>query len=66
MSEERIVHLSPYKEWFADQGGLRGVWLCNKANAEKVKVEPPAEWGRHWAWNITEDGLGIYLRRTLQ
>jgi hypothetical protein len=29
-------------------------------------VEPPAEWGRDWSWNITEDGGGIYFRRTGQ
>ena len=30
----------------------------------KVKVEPPAEWGRDWSWNVTEDGTGIYFERT--
>jgi hypothetical protein len=40
------------------------VWLCDKTTEEKVKVEPPAEWGRNWSWNITEDGKGVYFRRT--
>jgi hypothetical protein len=27
-------------------------------------AEPPAEWGRHWSWNVTEDGKGVYFKRT--
>ena len=50
----------------ATQDGSRGVWLCDKASERKVKVEPPAEWGRYWTWNVTEDGTGIYFERTTQ
>jgi hypothetical protein len=64
MSEDdRIVHRSPWRAWYATQDGSRGVWLCDKASERKVKVEPPAEWGRYWAWNVTEDGTGIYFKR---
>jgi hypothetical protein len=63
MTEQRIVHPSPYAEWTATQDG-RGVWLCDKNSDRKVKVEPPAEWGRHWSWNVTRDGRGIYFRHT--
>ena len=64
MSEDdRIVHRSPWREWYATQDGSCGVWLCDKASERKVKVEPPVEWGRHWSWNVTEDGTGIYFKR---
>ena len=49
---------------YAAQDGSRGVWLCDKASDRSVKVEPPAAWGRHWSWNLTEDGSGIYFRHT--
>ena len=61
MSEERIVHPSPFAQWFATQDG-RAVWVCDKASDRKVRFEPPAEWGRHWSWNLTEDGGGIRFR----
>jgi hypothetical protein len=58
-----IVHHSPFPDWFATQDTSRGVWLCDRTSDRKILVEPPAEWGRHWAWNLTEDGTGIYFRR---
>ena len=58
------IHKSPWPEWFATQESLTGVFLVCKTTGEKVLVEPPREWGRNWAWNITEDGLGIVIRRT--
>jgi hypothetical protein len=58
------VHRSPWPEWFATQESLTGVFLCNKSTGEKVKIEPPKEWGRNWAWNFTEDGTGIFIRHT--
>lgn len=58
-----IVHRSPFRDWYATQDAVRGVWLCDKASEQKVKAEPPVKWGRHWSWNITEDGGGIYFRR---
>ena len=58
--EDRIIRPSPYSQWNAAQDG-RGVWLCDKASDRSVKVEPPAGWGRHWSWNLTEDGSGIYF-----
>jgi hypothetical protein len=61
--DDRRIHPSPFSDWYATQDGSRGVWLCDKASERKVKVEPPAEWGRHWAWNVTEDGRGIYFKR---
>jgi len=67
MTEDRIIiHQSPFQAWFATQDGTRGVWFCDKASEQKVNVEPPTEWGLHWAWNVTEDGLGIYFRHTGQ
>jgi len=64
--EDRIVHESPYPAWYATQDTSRGVWLCDRTSDRKVKFEPPAEWGRHWSWNLTEDGSGIYFTRDLR
>ena len=61
---DRRIHPSPFADWYATQDGSRGVWLCDKTSDGKVKVEPPAEWGRDWSWNVTEDGTGIYFERT--
>ena len=63
MTDDPIIHQSPWREWYVTQDGSRGVWLYDKASDQKVKVEPPAEWGQHWAWNVTEDGTGIYFQR---
>ena len=64
MNEDAIIHRSPFSDWYATQDTSFGVWLCDRASDQKVKVEPPAEWGAHWTWNVTEDGAGIYFRRT--
>jgi hypothetical protein len=62
---DRWMHLSPFREWYATQdASSRGVWICDKASDRKVKVEPPAAWGRHWSWNVTEDGKGVCFKRT--
>jgi hypothetical protein len=58
------IHPSPFPDWHATQDTSRGVWLCDKASDRKTLVEPPTEWGRCWSWNVTEDGGGIYFRRT--
>jgi hypothetical protein len=63
MSEDRIVHPVPFRNWHADQEG-RTIRICDKDSEQRIKVEPPVEWGRHWTWNFAEDGLGIYLKRT--
>ena len=62
---DRIIHKSPFSEWYATQDASCGVWLCDKTNDQKIKIEPPAQWEAHWTWNVTEDGMGIYFRRTL-
>jgi len=59
------IHKSPWSEWFATQESLTGVVICSKTTGEKVVVEPPKEWRRHWAWNISDDGTGIVIRRTV-
>ena len=60
---DRRIHPSPYPEWYATQDASC-VWICDKKSDQRVKFEPPAEWGQHWSWNITEDGKGVYVRRT--
>lgn len=57
------VFQSPWPRWYATQDSLAGVAICNKGTDEKVVVEPPPEWGRNWAWNLTENGTGIVMRR---
>lgn len=61
---DAAIHTSPWPEWFATQEDVRSVWICKKDSMDKVKVEPPVAWGTAWAWNLTEDGTGIVLRRT--
>ena len=61
--EDGVIHPSPWPEWFATQDSHTGVFLCDKATDEKIRVEPPKDWGRNWAWNITEDGTGIFMKR---
>ncbi len=63
MSDGVIIHKSPFADWYADQDVTRGVSLCDRATGQKVTLEPPAEWGQHWTWNLTEDGTGIYFKR---
>ena len=58
------IHKSPWPAWFATQESLASIVICSKTSGEKVTVEPPMEWGRHWAWNTTEDGSGIVIQRT--
>ena len=61
MTDELFVHRAPFSDWYATQDGTRGVLLCDKTGNEKVKVEPPSEWGRRWRWNLVEDGSGVYF-----
>ena len=64
MDEDRIIHASPFAEWFATQDtSAGGVWFCDKTSDRKVLVQPPTEWGRDWSWNVTQDGGGIYVKR---
>ena len=60
---DTVTHPSPWPDWFATQENCRSVLICNKASEEKVKVEPPADWGSNWAWNINDTGAGIVMRR---
>jgi hypothetical protein len=58
-----VTHRSPFADWYATQDASC-VWICDKGSDRRIKLEPPTEWGRHWAWNLTEDGKGIYFKRT--
>jgi hypothetical protein len=64
MTDELIVHSSPWPEWFATQDVERGVSICDKGSDRRIVIEPPLDWGSHWAWNLTEDGTGVYFRTT--
>jgi len=57
-----IVHKAPFSDWYATQDGTRGVLFCDKQSDQRVKVEPPSEWGDRWRWNLVEDGSGVYFR----
>ena len=58
------IHKSPWPNWYATQGSLASVAICNRETDEEIQVVPPAEWGRKWGWNICEDGSGIVMKRT--
>ena len=61
---DRRIHPSPFREWCATQdASSRGVWICDRTSDKRINAEPPVEWGRHWTWNVTEDGTGIYFKR---
>jgi hypothetical protein len=60
---DSVIHPSIWPEWFATQEHPRSVSMCDRASDAKVEVQPPATWGKIWAWNLTEDGTGIVLRR---
>jgi hypothetical protein len=63
MTDDQVIHESPYADWYATQdASSRAVWICDKGSDRKVLVEPPTEWGRHWAWNVTEDGKAVCFR----
>lgn len=58
-----LIHPSPFADWYATQDiSAGGVLICDKASDRKVLVQPPTEWGRHWSWNLTQDGTGIYIK----
>ena len=58
-----IIHKAPFPDCSPPtEDAVWGVLPCNKASDEKVKVEPPTEWGPGWRWNLTEDGTGVYFR----
>jgi hypothetical protein len=61
LTDPLVIHKSPWSSWYADQQG-RAVWIHDKTSSRKAKLEPPAEWGSHWQWNITVDGTGIFFR----
>ena len=56
-------HESPYADWFATQDG-RGVLVCDRQSDRKTRIEPPEDWGKHWGWNLTQDGKGVQLEDT--
>jgi hypothetical protein len=63
MDEERIIHESPFSNWYATQDtSAGGVWLCDRASDQRVLVQPPTDWGLHWSWNVTEEGKGVYIK----
>jgi len=64
MNETTIIHESPWSDWFATQDLSRGVSLHERGGNRSIILTPPPEWEAAWAWNVTEDGAGIYFRRT--
>ena len=61
---DSVIHQSPWPDWFATQESRRSVSICDKASDERIEVQPPASWGKKWAWNISEDGTGVTMRKT--
>ena len=65
MDQDQRIYPSPFSDWYATQdASCRGVWICDRTSDKRIEVEPPAEWGRNWSWNVTEDGMGVCFRRT--
>ena len=58
------LHRSPFNNWYASQESLRGVVVHDKESAQQIEVAPPSDWGKCWAWNLSEDGLGLVVTRT--
>ena len=62
VTTDLLIHKAPWPNWFATQDAVRGVLFCNRQGDERFRAEPPPERGRKWAWNLTEEGSGIYYR----
>ncbi|MDX2199628.1 MAG: hypothetical protein SF069_11740 [Phycisphaerae bacterium] len=60
-----LVFAAPLdRAWYASQVG-GSVEICDQSSREVIaRYEPPMEWGKNWAWNLTQDGRGVYLART--
>lgn len=65
-SELRLIQYHAIEvphEWYVTQFGRR-VEVRQKMTYRTLQAfEPPAEWGRHWAWNVDSQGKGIYFIR---
>ena len=57
MTTDLVIHRAPWPDWFVTQDAVPGVRFCNRQGDQKVKVEPPLEWGFRWRWNLAEDIL---------
>jgi hypothetical protein len=63
-SESRITHKVDFSVHRVTQrGGSVVAVRVGELEPQEVSV-PPTEWGNSWAWNVLEDGSGIYFRRT--
>ena len=59
-----ITHGMDFETCFVTQRG-RGLAVIKRGEmGPQKRLIPPKEWGDAWAWNVLEDGSGIYLRRT--
>ncbi len=62
-SEARIAHKVDFSVHRVTQRGRSVVAVrAGELGPQKVFV-PPKEWGDSWAWNVLEDGSGIYFRQ---
>ncbi len=61
--ENVVTHPVDFETCCVTQRG-RGVAVIRKGELDAQQVlAPPKEWGNSWAWNVLEDGSGIYFRR---
>ena len=59
-----FTHEVDFASCYVTQRG-RGVAVVKKGELDAQEVfAPPQAWGESWAWNVLEDGSGIYVRRT--
>ncbi len=62
-TEARITYRGDFSVHRVTQRG-RSVVAVRAGELEPQEVfVPPKEWGDSWAWNVLEDGSGIYFRR---
>ena len=53
---EMVSYRVGFKMWQVTQDG-RGLVVTDLHRRKTARVEPPAEWGDRWSWNLTDGGF---------
>lgn len=62
-ADKARYHPTPWCDWYPAQDSIRGVWIISRATGQKLKVEPPVEWGSYWMWKVFDEA-GVVFHRT--